>query len=43
MSALTLWIEYQGPSIQVAAMLAAGFTLYWLGFEIGRKAARRQS
>ena len=43
MSALTLWIEYQGPSIQVAAMLAAGFALYWAGFELGRKAARRQS
>jgi fluoride ion exporter CrcB/FEX len=43
MSALTLWIDYQGLSVEVIAMLAAGFALYWFGFEIGRKAARRQS
>lgn len=43
MSALTLWIDYQGLGVEVVAMLAAGFGLYWFGFEIGRKAARRQS
>jgi fluoride ion exporter CrcB/FEX len=43
MSALTLWIDYQGLGVEVLAMLAAGFGLYWLGFEQGRKAARRQS
>ena len=43
MSALTLWIDYQGLGVEVVAMLAAGFGLYWFGFELGRKAARRQS
>jgi fluoride ion exporter CrcB/FEX len=43
MSALTLWIDYQGIGVEVVAMLAAGFGLYWFGFEIGRKASRRQS
>lgn len=43
MSALTLWIDYQGIGVEVVAMLAAGFALYWVGFEIGRKASRRQS
>jgi fluoride ion exporter CrcB/FEX len=43
MSALTLWIDYQGLGIEVIAMFAAGFALYWLGFELGRKAARRQA
>ena len=43
MSALTLWIDYQGLGIEVIAMFAAGFALYWLGFEIGRRAARRQA
>lgn len=43
MSALTLWIDYQGLGVEVVAMLAAGFGLYWFGFELGRKAARRQN
>jgi CrcB protein len=43
MSALTLWIDYQGLGVEVVAMLAAGFGLYWFGFELGRKVARRQS
>ena len=43
MSALTLWIDYQGLGVDVVAMLAAGFGLYWFGFELGRKVARRQS
>ena len=43
MSALTLWIDYQGLGVEVVAMLAAGFGLYWFGVELGRKAARRQS
>jgi fluoride exporter len=42
MSAVTLWIEYQSFGVEVVAMLAAGFALYWLGFEVGRKAARNQ-
>jgi fluoride ion exporter CrcB/FEX len=43
MSAITLWIDYQGLGIEVIAMFAAGFAFYWLGFELGRKAARRQA
>ena len=42
MSALTVWIDYQGLGVEVVPMLAAGFGLYWFGFELGRKAARRQ-
>jgi fluoride ion exporter CrcB/FEX len=43
MSALTLWIDYHGSSIEVIAMLVAGFALYWAGFEAGRRAARKQA
>jgi fluoride exporter len=42
MSALTLWIQYQSIGVETVAMLAAGFGLYWFGFETGRKAAKRQ-
>ena len=42
MSALTLWIESHNSSVEVIAMLAAGFALYWVGFEVGRRAARKQ-
>jgi fluoride ion exporter CrcB/FEX len=42
MSALTLWIDKHGSSIEVIAMLVAGFALYWAGFEAGRRAARKQ-
>ena len=41
MSALTLWIDYQGLGVEEVAMLAAGIGLYWFGFELGRKAASR--
>jgi hypothetical protein len=43
MSALTLWIDNHGSSIEVIAMLVAGFALYWAGFEAGRRAARKQA
>ncbi len=42
MSALTLWIENHGSSVEVIAMLVAGFALYWVGFNVGRRAARKQ-
>ncbi len=42
MSAVTLWIESQNSSREVIFMLAAGFALYWAGFEVGRKLARKQ-
>lgn len=42
MSALTLWIDSNGSSIEVIAMLVAGFVLYWAGFEAGRRAVRKQ-
>jgi fluoride ion exporter CrcB/FEX len=42
MSALTFWIQYQSLGVETVAMLAAGFGLYWFGFETGRKAAKRQ-
>jgi fluoride ion exporter CrcB/FEX len=43
MSALTLWIDNHGSSIEVIAMLVAGFAIYWAGFEAGRRAARKQA
>lgn len=43
MSALTIWIDGQGIGSAVVLMLASGFALYWVGFEYGRKLARKQS
>ncbi len=42
MSALTLWINTHTLGIEVVAMFAAGFAMYWIGFETGRKLAKRQ-
>lgn len=42
MSALTLWIENQDSSLEAVAMLVAGFAIYWVGFNVGRRAARKQ-
>ncbi len=42
MSAVTLWIESHDSSLEVVAMMAAGFALYWAGFDLGRKLARKQ-
>ncbi len=42
MSAVTLWMTNHDSSREVIAMLAAGFALYWAGFEVGRKKARKQ-
>lgn len=42
MSALTLWINTHTLGIEVVAMFTAGFAMYWIGFETGRKLAKRQ-
>ena len=38
MSALTMFIDYQGLSWEIGAMLVLGVLLYGLGYRIGRKA-----
>ena len=38
MSALTMFVDYQGLSWEIFAMLILGFFAYALGFRIGRKA-----
>lgn len=41
MSAVTLFIDFEGFGIEIALMLLLGFLLYWAGFTIGRRAAKR--
>ncbi len=43
MSALTLWMDSHNIGVEVYSMVAAGFLLYWAGFETGRKAAKENS
>lgn len=43
MSALTLWMDSHNIGVEVYSMVAAGFLLYWAGFEAGRKAAKENS
>jgi CrcB protein len=43
MSAVTMFIDFQGFSWEIAVMLLAGVVVYGFGFELGRRAAKKQS
>lgn len=43
LSAVTMFIDFQGFSWEIAVMLLAGVVVYGFGFELGRRAAKKQS